>query len=214
MCLDYNSVNMSNILYYSKYCEHSKKLIGHITSNSLQDGIHFICIDKRFQDPATNKVYILLDNGDKIIMPENVQSVPAMLLLKENYRVIYGDEIYNHVKPIIREQVKQSTQNNMEPSCFSFQGDSGGFGGVMSDNYSFLDQSSEELGTKGHGGMRQMYNYSSLNDTTTTSGSIQTPTDDFDYATTSGNQNMTVEQLQKMREEEFSRSMKNQGQGI
>ena len=43
-------------------------------------------------------------------MPENVQSVPAMLLLKENYRVIYGDDIYNYVKPIIRQQVKQSTK--------------------------------------------------------------------------------------------------------
>ena len=62
--------------------------------------------------------------------------------------------------------------------------------------------------------MRQIYNYSSLNDATTTGGSIQTPTDDFDYASTSGNQNMTVEQLQKMREEEFSRSLKNNGQGI
>ena len=63
--------------------------------------------------------------------------------------------------------------------------------------------------------MRQMYNYSSLNDAMNPGSSMQTPTDDFDYATTTtGSQSMTVEQLQKMREEEFSRSMKNPGQGI
>tara|TARA_Y100000816_G_scaffold272443_1_gene237889 strand:- start:87 stop:692 length:606 start_codon:yes stop_codon:yes gene_type:complete len=193
---------MSNILYYSKYCEHSKKLLSYITSNNLQSSIHFICIDKRSQD-QNGRIYIILDNGEKIIMPENVKSVPAMLLLNQNYKVIYGDDIYQILKPIAQESVKQATQNNMEPSCFSF--DSGGsMLGVMSDSFSFLDQGSEELGTKGTGGQRQMYNYVGINDTT---GTIQTPTDDFDYAKNSESAGMTVEQLQQMREEEFKNSM-------
>ena len=90
---------MSNILYYSKYCEHSKKLISYITTNSLQSSLHFISIDKRVQDQS-GRTYIVLDNGEKIIMPENVQSVPAMLLLNQNYKVVYGDAIYeilNHL---------------------------------------------------------------------------------------------------------------------
>ena len=37
----------------------------------------------------------------------------------------------------------------------------GGFG-VMSDNYSFLDQSSEDLSAKGSGGLRQLYNYATI----------------------------------------------------
>ena len=76
--------------------------------------------------------------------------------------------------------------------------------GVMSDSFSFLDQGTEELGTKGNGGQRQMYNYvgTSEND-----GTIPTPTDDFDYASSSDNAGMTVEQLQQMREEEFKNSM-------
>lgn len=193
---------MSNILYYSKYCEYSKKLLSYITTNGLQSSIHFICIDKRTQD-QNGRIYIILDNGEKIIMPENVQSVPAMLLLNRNYKVIYGDDIYQILKPIVKESVKVATQNNMEPSCFAF-GSGGSMLGVMSDNYSFLDQGSEELGTKGNGGQRQMYNYVGINDTT---GSIQTPTDDYDYAKGSTSAGMTVEQLQKMREEEFKNSM-------
>ena len=34
--------------------------------------------------------------------------------------------------------------------------------GVESDTYSFWDQSSEEMLAKGNGGMRQMYNYSTI----------------------------------------------------
>lgn len=200
---------MSNILYYSKYCEHSKKLLSYITSNNLQSSIHFICIDKRTQD-QNGRVYIILDNGEKIIMPENVQSVPAMLLLNQNYKVVYGDEIYKILKPIVKETVKVATKNNMEPSCFSFDG-GGSMMGVSSDSFSFLDQAPDELGTKGSGGQRQMYNYVGINDT---DGTIQTPTDDFDYAKGSDGSGMTVEQLQQMREEEFTSSMNRMNNNI
>lgn len=197
---------MSNILYYSKYCEHSKKLLSFITTNSLQSSLHFISIDKRIQDKS-GKTYIVLDNGERIIMPENVQSVPAMLLLNQNYKVVYGDDIYTILKPVVKETVRQGTRNNMEPSCFSFDGGNS-MCGVMSDSFSFLDQGAEELGTKGAGGQRQMYNYVGLNDTT---GEIRTPTDDFEYSSeTSG---MSVEQLQKMREDEFRVSMGNMNTG-
>lgn len=194
---------MSNILYYSKYCEHSKKLLSYITSNNLQTGLHFICIDKRVQD-KNGKMYIVLDNGQRIIMPENVQSVPAMLLLNKNYHVIYGNDIYNLLKPVVKENVRVSTQNNMEPSCFSFQG-GGSMLGVTSDNFSFLDQGAEELGTKGNGGQRQMYNYVSINDSGM--GQIQTPTDDYEYS--SERTGMSIEQLQQQREEEFKNTMNN-----
>jgi hypothetical protein len=143
-------------------------------------------------------------------MPENVQSVPAMLLLNQNYKVIYGDEIYQILKPIVKETVKVATKNNMEPSCFSF--DRGGsMMGVSSDSFSFLDQGSEELGTKGSGGQRQMYNYVGINET---DGTIQTPTDDYDYSKGSESSGMTVEQLQQMREEEFKNSMNRMNNNI
>jgi hypothetical protein len=33
---------------------------------------------------------------------------------------------------------------------------------VVSDNYSFLDQSSDDLSAKGSGGLRQLYNYATI----------------------------------------------------
>ena len=83
----------------------------------------------------------------------------------------------------------------MEPMAFSLGG-----GSIVSDQFSFLDMDSEELNTKGNGGMRQMHNYVPLNYADT----INTPTDEHDYKQTKGSQEMTIEKLQQMRDQEIS----------
>jgi len=153
---------MSCILYYSKYCEVSKKYLQVLSKSNLQKDIHFICIDKRVKE-SNNKTFIILENGQKIILPENVTRVPALLLLTKGYQVLYGENILEHLKPNQQAEVRQATQNNMEPMAFSFGGSGGGFGDIVSDQYSFLDQAPEELEAKGNGGMRQMHNYVDLN---------------------------------------------------
>jgi hypothetical protein len=190
---------MSSILYYSKFCEHSNKLLQTLSKAGSQKDIHFICIDKRVKE-ANNKVFIVLENGQKIIMPENVNRVPALLLLNENYQVLYGEAILNHLKPKQEVAVKKATQNNMEPMAFSFGG--GGFGDIVSDAYSFLDQGSEELQAKGNGGMRQMHNYVDLN----YSDNITTPSDDHDYKGSNKiSGELTIEQLQQQRDSELQK---------
>jgi hypothetical protein len=189
---------MSSILYYSKFCEHSNKLLQTLSKTTQKD-IHFICIDKRVKD-ASNKMFIVLENGQKIIMPENVNRVPALLLLNQNYQVLYGEAILNHLKPKQEVAVRQATQNNMEPMAFSFG--SGGFGDIVSDAYSFLDQGSEELQAKGNGGMRQMHNYVELN----YSDKISTPDDDHDYKGSNKiSGELTIEQLQQQRDSELQK---------
>ena len=158
---------MSCILYYSKYCEVSKKYLQLLSKTSMQNDIHFICIDKRVKE-ANNKTFIVLENGQKIILPENVTRVPALLLLNQGYKVLYGEQILEHLKPRQEVEVRKATQNNMEPMAFSF---GGGFGDIVSDQYSFLDQAPEDLEAKGNGGMRQMHNYMDLN--TAFNGQIQ-----------------------------------------
>jgi len=187
---------MSSILYYSNFCEHSKKLLQVLSKSQVSKDLHFICIDKRTKG-SDNKIYIVLESGQKIVMPENVTNVPALLLLNQNYTVLYGDAIYNHLKPKQEVITRQATSNNMEPMAFSLGG-----GCVVSDQFSFLDMDSEELNTKGNGGMRQMHNYVPLN----YSDAISTPTDEHDYkeGRSSGNQEMTIEKLQQMREQELS----------
>jgi len=167
---------MSSILYYSKYCEVSKKYLQLLSKSNVQKDVHFICIDKRVKD-SNNKTYIILENGQKIILPENVTRVPALLLLNQSYNVLYGDQILQHLKPRQEVEVRQATQNNMEPMAFSL-----GCGDIVSDQYSFLDQAPEDLEAKGNGGMRQMHNYVDLN--TAFSGQISQQGNNDDHNTT------------------------------
>lgn len=197
---------MSSILYYSKFCDHSNKLLQTLSKTNVQKDIHFICIDKRVKD-SNGKMFIVLDNGQKIIMPENVNRVPALLLLNQGYQVLYGESILNHLKPKQEAAVKKATQNNMEPMAFSFGG--GGFSDIVSDSYSFLDQGAEELEAKGNGGMRQMHNYVDLN----YSDNISTPADEHEYKNSNKiSGDLTVEQLQQQREAELQKITGNKPQ--
>lgn len=156
---------MSCILYYSKYCDVCKKYLQLLSKTECQKDVHFICIDKRIKE-ANNKIYIVLDNGQKIILPENVTKVPALLLLNQGYQVLFGEQILQFLKPVAREEVAKATYNNMEPMATSYEEAGylgGGFGGVMSDQYSYYDQDADELKADGNGGMRQMHNYVDLN---------------------------------------------------
>jgi hypothetical protein len=189
---------MSCILYYSKYCDFCKKYLQLLSKSPSQNDIHFICIDKRVKD-ANNKTYIILENGQKIILPENVTKVPALLLLTKGYEVLYGEQILQYLKPRQQQEVRQATQNNMEPMAFSLGG-GGGFGDIVSDQYSFLDQNPDELSAEGNGGMRQMHNYVDLN--TAFSGQVSNvntnASDDF---------NTTIRGAKKMGEDAASQQM-------
>jgi len=193
------AICMSSILYYSNFCQHSKNLLQNFGKSVASKEIHFICIDKRAQDPNTGKMNIILENGQKIVLPETVTKVPALLLLNDNYRVIYGEEIQKYMKPAQEAVTKQATFNNMEPMAFALGG--GGFG-IVSDQYSFLDMDHEELSAKGHGGMRQMHNYVDLQ----YMDKINTPEDEINYKQSNKiPEGLTVEQLQQQRELDLKR---------
>lgn len=193
---------MSSILYYSNFCDHSKSLLQNIgKSPEITKDVHFICIDKRVQKQG--KTYIILENGQEIVMPDNISRVPALLLLNDNYRIIYGTEITQFFKPR-QEVVRQvATNNNMEPQAFAIGG--GGYG-ALSDSYSFFDMGPEELSAKGNGGTRQMHNFVSLDYADT----IQTPTDDNDYKAPKIDQEVTVESLMQQREKDLQGTFSNQ----
>lgn len=187
---------MSSILYYSKYCEVCKKYLQILSKSDHQKDVHFICIDKRVKD-TNNKTYIILENGQKIILPENVTKVPALLLLNNGYQVLFGEQILQHLKPIKQQEIKKATMNNMEPMAFSLGG-AGGFGSIVSDQYSFLDQEPDELKADGNGGMRQMHNYVDLN--TAFSGNISN-------VNTNDDSNTTIRGAKKMGEDASNQQM-------
>ena len=178
---------MTDILYYSNYCNHSKKIIQTLSKTQLKDKMHFICIDNRVKEG--DKIYIVLQNGKKIIMPDNIVKVPAMINLT-TYNILYGDDIYDYVNPKTQQINNEATMNNMEPMAFSLG--VGTMTGVASDNFSFLDMTSDSLSAQGDGGLRQMYNYASVDYHT----AISTPSEEFG----SRKNNMSLEQLQKQRD--------------
>lgn len=192
---------MSSILYYSNYCNHSKSILQLLSqTQQIKKDIHFMCIDKRVTDPATGKIYIITENAQKIVMPATITKVPALLLLNENYRVIYGDLIFEYLKPLQQTIVQQSTQNNMEPLAFSLGGGGSLCSGVVSDHYSFLDMDSEDLNAKGNGGLRQMHSYVGLNE----NNCITTPTEDFNSRQNKIPESMTIEKLQQLRDSDMA----------
>lgn len=190
---------MSYILYYSNYCNYSKNVLNILSKNtSVINEIHFICIDKRIQE--NGKTYINLENGQRIIMPENIQKVPSLLLINDGFRVIDDSEhIIQYFQPRKQQEIRQATMNNMEPVAFGFEG---GSSCVVSDNYSFLDQDSKQMEAKnGNGGLRQMHNYVGLND----NSSINTPEDEVDYNNgPKMGENITIDQLKQQRENDFN----------
>ena len=163
---------MSSVLYYSNYCQHCKDLLTKISRTKTRDDIHFVCIDKR-EKHKDGSTHIILENGQRLLLPPNVKKVPSILLLHHGNRVLDGiHEITHYLSPGEVEINNQATNFNGEPMAFSFSE----MGSNMSDNYSYLDMSAEELSAKGNGGMRMMHSYSTIGGNQT----IATPPEDYE----------------------------------
>ena len=185
---------MSSILYYSNLCEKCKQLLQSISQSGLQDDMHFVCIDKRItKENGAN--YVILENGQEILLPPTVTKVPALLLLNKGHHVLFGDEITQYFAPKQEALKVAATQKHGEPEAFSLMG-GGGFG-VASDNFSFLDQNSESLAAKGDGGMRQQHHYARLNH----QEDIETPPDNYAPDTIG---QVSMEKMQQQRNKEVS----------
>ena len=77
----------------------------------------------------------------------------------------------NYYQPKINAETGVATGNNEEPSAYSYTE----MGTSMSDDYSYLDQTSDEMAAKGEGGVRQMHSFMRLNG----SQNIETPPEDY-----------------------------------
>jgi hypothetical protein len=163
---------MSSILYYSTYCDNCKNLLQNIAKwNEVKNDIHFINIDKRVRK-NNGATYVVLENGQEILLPPTITKVPALLLLNKNHHVLFGNDINKHIEPRQQMQASVATNNNGEPLAFSLMG---GSCGVASDNFSFLDQDADSLSAKGNGGMRQQHHYATLENM----DNINTPPDNY-----------------------------------
>lgn len=186
---------MSCIIYYSNHCDKSKAVLTTLSKSRLQDEIHFLCIDKRVRS-GPSSWHIVTETGEKVLLPPQVNRVPALLLLNKGHQVLYGDQILQHFQPKDAALNAAATNNNGEPNAFSLGRESMGGFGVASDNFSFLDQSADELSAKGNGGMRQMYNYATID----IIDKIETPPDNYSPDKVGS---VSLEQLQQQRNSEI-----------
>jgi hypothetical protein len=181
---------MSSILYYSSYCNNCNKLLQILSKSKLKEEVHFLCIDKR-KKGNDNALYVVLENGQEVLLPPQITKVPALLLLNQGHHVLFGEQVYKHLQPRENSFTQTATNNNGEPMAFSLFG---GQMGISSDAYSYLDQSSDDLSAKGNGGMRQQHHYASLTD----DQRIQSPPEDY-VPNKIGKQGITLEELQQKR---------------
>jgi len=190
-------------LYYSNYCKHSQTVLQFLVKGDLANQLNFLCVDKRLRDPNNNQMYILLENGQRVIMPPNVHSVPALLLVKQNYRVILGEDIMKHFQPAIQQQSKQRSANYQgEPTGVSLTSFSSNQGmNIISEPFTYYSLTPDELSAKGVGGRRQMYNYVSASDDIIT---INTPPDTYQPDKVSNG--VTVDGLQQQRMDEIQKN--------
>lgn len=162
---------MSAILYYSNHCTHCKQLLYKLSRSQIKKDLHFVCIDQR-QQQLDGSTHIMLENGETLLLPPNVKKVPTILLLHHGNRVIDGlNEIQEYLNPQQKQMDMVATQSNGEPLAFSMNE----MGSGLSDNYSYLDMSADDLSAKGNGGLRMLHSYTRLEDNL----SIATPPDDY-----------------------------------
>lgn len=187
-----------DILYYSNHCPHSQKIIHFISRAGLIDKLNAICIDKRTVDPNSGQIYISLENGKKIMLPPNIQSVPALLIVKQNYRSLFGKDIMAYFEPLVKEKTTQAQQQG-EPIGISLAASSAGVA-IHSEQYTLYDLSPDDLSAKSTSNKRPMYQYVSAQ----SHQPFQIPTPPDTYRPDKVDSSLTVEALQQKRNTEVS----------
>ena len=181
-----------DVLYYSNYCKHSKKILDFLVKGGLVESLSCICIDKRKRNPTTNQIMITLENGQQVLMPPNISSVPALLLVNQKYKLVMGSDIVRHFEPQMKEKLASANFGNGEPLGYTIN-NSGGCN-IVSEQFTNYSMTPEELSAKGNGGRRQMYNYVPVGKNEMT---IPTPPDTYKPDKMDGD--LTIDKLQQQR---------------
>ena len=179
---------MASIVYYSNFCEPSKKLLQLIARTKQRQDMHFLCVDTRFKSARGETM--LQVGAQQVALPGSITRVPA-LFFTDTGRTLFGDDIYAYLQPKEEAITRVETAGNMEPECFSSQMLS------MSDAFSYWDQGAEDLTATGGGGLRQMHNFVTVDQNL----SIPTPDDKWESDKIGKNGSKTLEEYKAEREQ-------------
>lgn len=179
-----------DVLYYSTLCPNCKIVLQHIVKNGLAEKLNCISVDKRKRDPQTGQTVLQLANGKQVLLPPTIHSVPAMLLVKEGYRAIFGQDVLTHLGGNNTQSPLQNRSN--EPTGMALNSLSSG--NVVSEQFTSYDMTPHELSSKGVGGRRDLHGYVSAE---TPTFSIQTP--DETWRADKVPDSLTIEEIEKRR---------------
>lgn len=132
---------MSFVLYYKNKCEFTETLLAKLAKLSIPEySGHFICVDKRKRG-ADKKIYVILPNGQELVMPEVITSIPSLLILPK-CTVLTGNDIYKYFSPPEKTPDRKSIAEVSEPEPFSFSSMES-TSALSSDKYSYYNQDDE-----------------------------------------------------------------------
>ena len=180
---------MPNILYYSTNCEHCRSLLSNLSKNNYENTMYF-SVDSR--ETINEKTYLILSDGSKVLLPVHVTQVPSLLIVDDKTNkntLIIGNDILGFFE-------KDTNKTSEEPSSFELNINRSE---IVSDNFSYFDTNSDDLMACGDGGLKQMHNYTGLEEI----HKIITPPEEY-TPNTIGNDEKTYEQLIQERENELN----------
>jgi hypothetical protein len=187
-----------DIFYYSNFCSHSQKVVQYISRTGLLDKLNAICVDKRTVDPMTGQIFVQLENGKKVMLPPNVHSVPALLVVKNNYSALFGADILKYFGPAIKSNEEKAQNYNGEPIGVSLAASSAGVT-IHSEQYTMYDLSPDDLSAKSQSNKRPMYNYVSA----TNHQSYKIPTPPDTYRPDKLGESVTLESIEQQRNQDI-----------
>lgn len=187
---------MSEVLYYSNHCIHCKNLLQYLSKTQYRDDIHFLCIDTRVKR-KDGTIYIQLQNGSEVLLPPLVKQVPSLLLLNRENMIFVGNQINDYYKTKEQNTNKRASNYQAEPEAFGMNM----FGSFHNDVYSFIDHDPDDMLAKGNGGMRQTFNYASLDHVE----SIETPPENY---VPNKIKDVSLDELKRSRENDIPREHK------
>lgn len=197
-----------DIFYYSNLCPHSQKVIQFIVKQQLQDRLSCICVDKRKYDANKNNMVVVLESGKQVMLPPNLQSIPAVLCVKRNYTLVMGTEpIIEYLQTAFNVGSAQLFENphtavvNKRPQAVEPQGVGLGtlYGnsGIFSESFTSYHMRPDDLAAQSESRNRPMHGYTQVDQKLV----IETPEDKWRPDKVSSN--VTIDVLQQERNKEI-----------
>jgi len=199
-----------DILYYSNFCKHSQKVVQFIVKNNLTQQLSCICVDQRRRDNNNNQMYVVLENGKQVVLPPNLQSIPAVLCVKRNYTLVLGtDPIIEYLQtkfqlsqantyenPYIKQDAQNYRPQQREPANYDWSNRSN-FSNIFSESFTSFSMTNDDLSARSTSARRPLYNYTPVDQ----QFKIDTPEDT--YRPDKVSSNVTIDTLQQQRNQEI-----------